>query len=240
MSGVRDHVRAIFLETGQDPPLTSPSSIQSSSDNDDSGDEERLRRKYITPEAFVRITKDVCRFPSFFNVPLYQRILLLWNAQVDATPMEVVTYDMLEWYWDREMEPYDISDRFFRLVKQPDHDYIGQNDFLPFIHALLSDHPGLEFLSTHAEFQDKYALTVITRIFYSVNKCHSGKITARQIRRSDLLDAFYQVDDEDDINKVTRYLSYEHFYVLYWYVLSCLVVSSPSPCLLVLTLLSAT
>jgi serine/threonine-protein phosphatase 2A regulatory subunit B'' len=30
-----------------------------------------------------------------------------------------------------------------------------------------------------------------------------------------LLHAFVQVDDEEDINKVTRYFSYEHFYVLY-------------------------
>lgn len=74
---------------------------------------------------------------------------------------------------------------------------------------------GLEFLSNHAEFQEKYAVTVITRIFYSVNRCHSGRITSRQIRRSDLLDAFQLVDEEEDINKVTRYFSYEHFYVLY-------------------------
>lgn len=74
---------------------------------------------------------------------------------------------------------------------------------------------GLEFLSNHAEFQEKYAVTVITRIFYSVNKCHSGRITARQLRRSDLLQALWQVDEEEDINKITRYFSYEHFYVLY-------------------------
>ena len=74
---------------------------------------------------------------------------------------------------------------------------------------------GLEFLSNHAEFQEKYAVTVITRIFYSVNKCHSGRITSRQVRRSDLLEAFSLVDEEEDINKVTRYFSYEHFYVLY-------------------------
>ena len=55
----------------------------------------------------------------------------------------------------------------------------------------------------------------MTRIFIAVNKCHSGRITSRQIRRSDLLEAFQQVDEEEDINKVTRYLSYEHFYVLY-------------------------
>ena len=70
-------------------------------------------------------------------------------------------------------------------------------------------------MSNHAEFQEKYAVTVITRIFYSVNKCHSGRITSRQVRRSDLLEAFSLVDEEEDINKVTRYFSYEHFYVLY-------------------------
>lgn len=67
----------------------------------------------------------------------------------------------------------------------------------------------------HAEFQEKYAVTVITRIFYSVNKCHSGRITSRQIRLSDLLESFSLVDEEEDINKVTRYFSYEHFYCLY-------------------------
>lgn len=74
---------------------------------------------------------------------------------------------------------------------------------------------GLEFLCNHAEFQEKYAVTVITRIFYCVNKSHSGRITCREIRRSDLLDAFLQVDEEEDINKITRFFSYEHFYVLY-------------------------
>ena len=45
--------------------------------------------------------------------------------------------------------------------------------------------------------------------------CHSGRITIRQIRKSNLLSVFQQVDEEEDINKVTKYFSYEHFYVLY-------------------------
>ena len=211
-SCARDQARVTFLEHGQDPPLTSPSSIDSLRDNSD----EQMERKYLPLETFVRITKEVCRFPSFFNLPLYQRILELWNEnEPDQAPMEVVTFGMLEWYWKKEMEPYDESDRFFRLVKQPTNEFILRDDFLPFIKALLNDHPGLEFLASHAEFQEKYAVTVITRIFYTVNKCHSGRITSRQIRRSDLLEAFQQVDEEEDINNVTRYFSYEHFYVLY-------------------------
>ena len=211
---VRDMVRAVFQDLGLDPPLTSPASV-SNGDGEPSL-QDSVTRKYLLPEHFVRVTKDICRFPSFFNAPLYQRIIDLWNAQhAHQAPMEIVTYEMLEWFYQTEMEPYDMVDRFFRLVKQPKHNYIERNDFLPFIKALLSDHPGLEFLSTHAEFQEKYAITVITRIFYAVNTCHSGRITSRQVRRSDLLEAFQQVDEEEDINKVTRYLSYEHFYVLY-------------------------
>jgi serine/threonine-protein phosphatase 2A regulatory subunit B'' len=114
-----------------------------------------------------------------------------------------------------EMEPYDEVDRFFRLMKQPDADAIVKDDFFPFLKALLSDHPGLEFLSSHDEFQEKYAISIITRIFYFVNTSHSGSITARQLRRSDLLEAFQVVDEEEDINKIPRYFSYEHFYVLY-------------------------
>jgi serine/threonine-protein phosphatase 2A regulatory subunit B'' len=195
----------------------------------------------LSPEQFVRITKEVCRFPSYFNLPLYQRILDLYHAkcvshmnhttdddnnndsdnnnnntaQAQQPQHQWITMEILEWYWKTEMEPYDANDRFFRLVKQSDADAIVRDDFLPFLKALLADHPGLEFLASHSEFQEKYAVTVITRIFYAVDRCHSGRITSRQVRRSDLLAAFEQVDEEEDINKVTRYFSYEHFYVLY-------------------------
>mmetsp|Transcript_1783 Transcript_1783/g.1998 ORF Transcript_1783/g.1998 Transcript_1783/m.1998 type:complete len:670 (-) Transcript_1783:236-2245(-) len=235
---------------------------------DESGKPMELNKnsKYLTIDNFVKITKDICTFPTFFNRPLYKRILYLWNTQdiksqsgkliiwneylnedldIGSNPAEddssnneqdgenktntkkkepnelldqldkYITYDIFKWYWSHEMEDYDIQERFYRLLKKPHEDYVGKDDFGPYIKELLRDHPGLEFLSNHAEFQDKYAVTVITRIFYTVNKCHSGRITSRQIRRSDLLSAFQQVDEEEDINKVTKYFSYEHFYVLY-------------------------
>jgi serine/threonine-protein phosphatase 2A regulatory subunit B'' len=177
-----------------------------------------LATTIIPMEQFHLVTKDICQFPSFFNVLFYQRILEVWiYHHPDSTPApQAVTIEMMEFYWKMYMEPYDVMDRFFYLVKSlavPDH--IVRDDFLPFVQALLREHPGLEFLSSHAEFQEKYAVTVVTRIFYSVNTCHTGRITSRQIRHSDLYEAFLQVDQEEDINKVTRYFSYEHFYVLY-------------------------
>jgi len=184
--------------------------------------------RYIPVERFQQIAKELCNLPTFFHKPLYERILRLWETHLQTTstlassstgPLPtspgVVTYGIFHYFWNTEMAPYDMNERFFRLLKQPNKEYIARDDFFPYIKELLSDHPGLEFLSNHAEFQDKYAVTVITRIFYSVNLCHSGRITSRQIRKSNLLSVFQQVDEEEDINKVTKYFSYEHFYVLY-------------------------
>jgi hypothetical protein len=134
---VRDQVQAIYQEHGQEPPLTSPGSDAGSSNNDDVS----FSKRYLTMDSFVRVTKEVCRLPSFFNAPLYQRILDLWNAQSQTSPMQVVTHGILQWYWNTEMEPYDAPERFYRLVKQPGTDSIVRDDFLPYIKALLNDHP---------------------------------------------------------------------------------------------------
>ncbi|KAF0688934.1 Aste57867_19538 [Aphanomyces stellatus] len=170
-------------------------------------------------DAFVSITKDLCGFPSFFNLPLFQRIRSV-ALGVDATAefdpaTTFVTKEMFQTFWTVEIEPFDTVERFFRLVKQPGKDYIEHSDFAPFLHELLKYHPGLEFLSGTPEFQEKYAATVAVRIFYMVDKDSSGRITLRKLRRSNLVHAFNVVDEEEDINKVNAYFSYEHFYVLY-------------------------
>lgn len=205
-------------------------SIQPSSTAQIPGIEKRIdpaSTKLLSMSEFLEITKDVCRFPSFFNAPLYRRIVSSFGEgevkPVSSDPKaskgkdKGISLAMIEKFWTLEMEPYDDQERFFRLVKKPGKDCISRDDFLPFIEELLATHPGLEFLSNHAEFQEKYAVTVITRIFYSVQRHggHNGKITLRQIRKSNLLEAMHLVDTEEDINKVTQYFSYEHFYVLY-------------------------
>ncbi|RHY35868.1 hypothetical protein DYB38_001053 [Aphanomyces astaci] len=189
----------------------------------------------LNVDSFVSITKDLCGFPSFFNLPLFQRIRCVGgspSAEFDPATT-FVTKEMFQTFWTVEIEPYDNVERFFRLVKQPAHDYIEHSDFAPFLHGkcvhctnwdrrvdiahleLLKYHPGLEFLSGTPEFQEKYAATVAVRIFYMVDKDSSGRITLRKLRRSNLVHAFNIVDEEEDINKVNAYFSYEHFYVLY-------------------------
>ncbi|RVW53785.1 Serine/threonine protein phosphatase 2A regulatory subunit B''beta [Vitis vinifera] len=57
--------------------------------------------------------------------------------------------------------------------------------------------------------------TVIYRIFYYINRSGNGRLTLRELKRGNLIAAMQHADEEEDINKVLRYFSYEHFYVIY-------------------------
>ncbi len=48
--------------------------------------------------------------------------------------------------------------------------YLTYDDFSPLMEAVLRYHPGLEFLTDTAEFQRKYAETVVFRIFFTLNR----------------------------------------------------------------------
>ena len=48
-----------------------------------------------------------------------------------------------------------------------------------------------------------------------MNLSRTGKISLREVRRSALVEEFMHVDEETDINRVSEFFSYEHFYVLY-------------------------
>lgn len=83
------------------------------------------------------------------------------------------------------------------------------------VQDVVDTHPGLTFLKEAAEFHSRYVHTVIARIFYSVNRSWSGKISAAELRRSNLLQVIQILEEEDDINQITQFFSYEHFYVIY-------------------------
>lgn len=56
---------------------------------------------------------------------------------------------------------------------------------------------------------------VIQRIFYVVNRSWTGRVTMMELRRSNFLQTLALLEEEDDINQITDYFSYEHFYVIY-------------------------
>ncbi|KAL9341780.1 hypothetical protein Peur_065105 [Populus x canadensis] len=157
---------------------------------------------------FKSITKEVCKLPSFFSTVLFRRI--------DVNSTNFVTRDAFLNYWiNGNMLTLDLATQIFTILKQPDLKYLTQENFKPVLRELLATHPGLEFLQSTPEFQERYAETVIYRIFYYINRSGNGHLTLRELKRGNLIDAMQHADEEEDINKVLRYFSYEHFYVIY-------------------------
>ncbi|KAJ7568956.1 hypothetical protein O6H91_01G054500 [Diphasiastrum complanatum] len=158
--------------------------------------------------AFVPVTREICKLPSFFSSCLFRKI--------DVNNRGFVTRDEFISYWLKEnMLTTDNATRVFSVLKQADKTYLTQDDFRPILRELLMTHRGLEFLHDTPEFQERYAETVIYRIFYHVNRSGNGRLQLRELKRSNLIAALQQVDEEEDINKVLKYFSYEHFYVIY-------------------------
>ncbi|TMW87136.1 hypothetical protein EJD97_020372 [Solanum chilense] len=159
-------------------------------------------------DEFKPITKEICKLPSFFSTVLFRKI------DVDQTG--IITRDVFVDYWvNGNMLTKDIATQIYTILKQPDLKHLTQDDFKPVLRDLLATHPGLEFLRNTPEFQERYAETVIYRIFFYVNRLGDGHLTLRELKRSDLIAAMQHADEEEDINKVLRYFSYEHFYVIY-------------------------
>ncbi|KAI3943144.1 hypothetical protein MKW92_046322 [Papaver armeniacum] len=142
--------------------------------------------------------------------------LQLSFQKIDVNCTGVVTRDAFVDYWvNGNMLSMDIAAQIFTVLKQPDRKYLTQEDFKPALRELLATHPGLEFLQSTPEFQERYAETVIYRIFFYVNRAWNGRLTLRELKRGNLITAMQHADEEEDINKVLRYFSYEHFYVIY-------------------------
>lgn len=110
---------------------------------------------------------------------------------------------------------HDDASRFVRLLMAPGTDFLVQEDFVPFLQDVVNTHPGLSFLKEASEFHSRYITTVIQRIFYTVNRSWSGRITCSELRRSRFLQNVALLEVEHDINQLTEFFSYEHFYVIY-------------------------
>lgn len=159
-------------------------------------------------QEFKTVTKEICKLPTFFSSVLFRKI--------DAECSGTVKRNAFVAYWmNSNMMTMDTATQIFNILKHRDRNYLIQEDFKPVLRELLATHPGLEFLQGTPEFQDRYAETVIYRIFYYVNRSGNGHLTLRELKRGNLITAMLHADEEEDINKVLRYFSYEHFYVIY-------------------------
>ena len=156
-----------------------------------------------------KLLRDTYGLPMSLAYPLVAKL-------APGTSKEAVPASKLhEWLTRVDFSGLAQSKRLFSILVSGGRDYIVLEDLLPLLNGILAAHPGLAFLQDTPEFQERYAETVAHRIFYSLNSTASGRMTYRDLKRGDLLQALHELEEEDDVNRCTRYFSYEHFYVIY-------------------------
>jgi len=136
-----------------------------------------------------------------------------------ASSSTSLTLEALTAFW-RRMESqnfHDEASQFVYIVTRSSgrRCHLLPEDFVPLVQDVVDSHPGLGFLKEATEFHSRYVHTVIARIFYCVNRSWSGRITIPEMRKSNFLAVLSTLDEEEDINQVTDFFSYEHFYVIY-------------------------
>ena len=161
----------------------------------------------LGPDDFKDVTQHICNLPRCSSRVLYSRI----KGSVDGT---ISKKEFLTWF-QANLVSKSPNQRFFAITKKPGTNFLERDDFRPYMRELLDSHPGLEFLKATPEFQERYTDSVLERIFYTTDSNDDAKISLRDLNRSNLVATFIGLDEEEDINRVRDYFSYEHFYVLY-------------------------
>lgn len=84
---------------------------------------------------------------------------------------------------------HDPTSRFVYIMAKgvKTRQWILPEDLITMVQDVVDTHPGLAFLKEAAEFHSRYVHTVIARIFYTVNRSWSGRISLPELRRSNLL-----------------------------------------------------
>ncbi|XP_071463009.1 serine/threonine-protein phosphatase 2A regulatory subunit B'' subunit beta-like isoform X3 [Marmota flaviventris] len=158
--------------------------------------------------------EDMGRVAKACGCPLYWKGPLFYGAGGERTGS--VSVHKFVAMWRKILQNcHDEAAKFVHLLMNPGCNYLVQEDFVPFLQDVVNTHPGLSFLKEASEFHSRYITTVIQRIFYTVNRSWTGRITCTELRRSTFLQNVALLEEEADINQLTEYFSYEHFYVIY-------------------------
>ena len=102
----------------------------------------------IGEEDFMSITTTLCGVPKVLNQLLFKKI--------DIKGTGKVTKAQFQKYYAAELQKADVSKRMFTIIAKTGSKYIEHDDFKPILKILMDTHPGLEFLKSSPEFQDKY------------------------------------------------------------------------------------
>ncbi|CAF0791931.1 unnamed protein product, partial [Brachionus calyciflorus] len=161
----------------------------------------------MSKDEFAQVCK-LIGLPKFWKI-------LLFRTCTNTSKLNYLTFNVFEQTWTKLSQScFDRVTLFMKLIA-PNANYIVYEDWEPLLQDIVDSHPGLKFLHDHKEFHTRYIKTVIARIYYTVNRSWSGRITHIELKRSNLLNILEILESEDDINLIKDYFSYEHFYVIY-------------------------
>ncbi|XP_016350878.1 serine/threonine-protein phosphatase 2A regulatory subunit B'' subunit beta-like isoform X1 [Sinocyclocheilus anshuiensis] len=162
-----------------------------------------------------RVTiKDMGLVAKACECPLYWKAPLFHAAGGDRRGY--VSVHKFVAMWRKVLQScHDDAFKFLHLLAKPGCSYLEQEDFIPFLQDVVDSHTGLAFLKEASDFHSRYITTVVQRIFYNVNRSWTGKITCSELRRSSFLQNVALLEEEEEINQLTEFFSYEHFYVIY-------------------------
>ncbi|XP_056088963.1 serine/threonine-protein phosphatase 2A regulatory subunit B'' subunit beta isoform X1 [Rhinichthys klamathensis goyatoka] len=165
------------------------------------------------PDERVTI-KDMGLVAKACECPLYWKAPLFHAAGGDRRGY--VSVHKFVAMWRKVLQTcHDDASKFLHLLAKPGCNYLEQEDFIPFLQDVVDSHTGLAFLREASDFHSRYITTVVQRIFYNVNRSWTGKITCPELRRSTFLQNVALLEEEEEINQLTEFFSYEHFYVIY-------------------------
>ncbi|XP_047456473.1 serine/threonine-protein phosphatase 2A regulatory subunit B'' subunit beta isoform X2 [Mugil cephalus] len=158
--------------------------------------------------------EDMGQVAKACECPLYWKVPLFISAGGDRTGF--VSVHKFVAMWRKTLQTcHDDASKFVHLLAKPGCNYLEQDDFIPFLQDVVNSHAGLAFLKEAPDFHSRYITTVVQRIFYNVNRSWTGKITGSELRKSNFLQNVALLEQEEDVNQLTEFFSYEHFYVIY-------------------------
>ncbi|GFR88124.1 serine/threonine-protein phosphatase 2A regulatory subunit B'' subunit alpha [Elysia marginata] len=146
---------------------------------------QRVSKEFGSLEGGKAYKQQMANITKSCGLPSYWKVLLFRAA--GGASDGYITYSGLAGLLKRLYQTcHDEASKFLRLAAKSDSNVLDFEDFEPFVQDVVETHPGLTFLQDAPEFHSRYVTTTVRRL-----------------------------EEEDDINQIKDFFSYEHFYVIY-------------------------
>jgi len=154
-----------------------------------------------------------CECPKFIGALIFRRL-------TKGTTLKIPLIQLLK-FWSEQMGPFDNDERLFNLLRKSNTDiYLYPEDLHPLIEEIVRLHQGLDFLSETPHFQQRYAETVTTRIFYTMTRNKRACITRKSLKSNRFYELLKRIDEQKEINAVCRGISFRSAITLFLMALS--------------------